>query len=135
MERKFRKSHRAFSLVELSVIIIIIGIFIAGIITANSLIKKFRIQSAQALTKSSPITGIIGNKVWLESSLDSSFLDSESSNSNAISTWNDQSINANKYSISQLGSGPVYSNTINYVHAVKFSGSASNYLKIADASF
>ena len=133
--RKFRKSPRAFTLVELSVIIIIIGIFIAGIITADALIKKFRLQSAQALTKSSPITGITGNAIWLESSLDTSFLDSESNNSNAISTWNDQSVNVNKFSISQVGSGPVYSNTINYVHAVKFSGSTANYLKIADASF
>ncbi len=135
MTRKSSKSRRAFSLIELSVTIVIIGIFVAGTIAANSLIKKFRIQSAQALTKSSPVTGIIGNAVWLESILETSFLDSESNNSTAISTWNDQSSNANKHSISQVGSGPVYSNTINYVHAVKFSGSAANYLKIADASF
>jgi hypothetical protein len=34
-----------------------------------------------------------------------------------------------------VGTGPVYSNTINNIHAVKFSGSTSNYLQIADASF
>jgi hypothetical protein len=52
-----------------------------------------------------------------------------------ITTWYDQKIAANKSSIVAVGTGPTYSNTINYIHAVKFNGSNANYLKIADASF
>lgn len=37
--------------------------------------------------------------------------------------------------VTAVGTGPVYSNTINNIHAVKFSGSTSDYLQIADASF
>jgi len=126
---------RGFSLIEVSAVIVIIGILIAGVFGGVSLIKKARIQAAQTLTKSSPIAGIPSNALWLESSLEDSFLDSESSDTDAISTWNDQKVTGSKSSITKVGTGPTYANTINYVHAVKFSGSTANYLKIADASF
>jgi prepilin-type N-terminal cleavage/methylation domain-containing protein len=126
---------RGFSLIEVSAVIVIIGILIAGVFAGVSLIKKARIQAAQTLTKSSPIAGIPSNALWLESSLEDSFLDSESSNTDAISTWIDQKVTGSKSSITKVGTGPTYANTINYVHAVKFSGSTANYLKIADASF
>ena len=55
---------------------------------------------------------------------------------NSLSTWYDARKGAaNKVEITAAGSGPVYSNTINYIHAVKFEGSSSNHLQIADASF
>jgi prepilin-type N-terminal cleavage/methylation domain-containing protein len=49
-----RTKNGAFSLVEVSVVLIIVGIFIAGIFIADEMIKKFRITAAQSLTKSSP---------------------------------------------------------------------------------
>ena len=134
-QKPSKPRHRAFSLVEVSAVLIIIGILIAGVFAGISLVKKFRIQAAQNLTKSSPISGISSNALWLESSLEDSFLDSESNDTSAISTWTDQKVTGNKLSITRVGTGPTYANTINYIHAVKFSGSTSNYLKIADASF
>ncbi len=134
-QKPLNPRHRAFSLVEVSVVLIIIGILIAGVFAGISLVKKFRIQAAQNLTKSSPISGISSNALWLESSLEDSFLDSESNDTSAISTWTDQKVAGDKSSITKVGTGPTYANTINYVHAVKFSGSTANYLKIADASF
>ncbi len=127
--------YKAFSLFEVAAILIIIGILIAGVFAGISLIKKSRIQAAQNLTKSSPIAGVSSNALWLESSLGDSFLDSESNDSAAVSTWTDQKVAGSKSSITAVGTGPTYANTINYIHAVKFSGSTSNYLKIADASF
>ena len=122
-QKPLNPRHRAFSLVEVSVVLIIIGILIAGVFAGISLVKKFRIQAAQNLTKSSPISGISSNALWLESSLEDSFLDSESNDTSAISTWTDQKVTGNKLSITRVGTGPTYANTINYIHAVKFSGS------------
>ena len=68
---------KAFSLIEISMVILIIGILIAGVATANSLIAKSRISSAQTLTISSPINSIKDTALWLESSTDTSFVASE----------------------------------------------------------
>ena len=135
MSKPKKPHHRAFSLVEVVAILTIISILVGGVFTGISLIKKFRIQAAQNLAKSSPIAGISSNVLWLESSLEDSFLDSESNENSNISTWVDQKVAGNKSLITKVGTGPTFANTINYVPAVKFSGSTSNYLKIADASF
>lgn len=70
----------AFSLLEVSAVILIIGILIAGVVTANSLVAKSRLAAAQTLTTSSPINGIKDSALWLESSVDKSFADGETSN-------------------------------------------------------
>jgi len=50
------KKHQAFSLVELSIVILIIGVLIAGVIQGSNLVTKFRIKTAQTLTQSSPVS-------------------------------------------------------------------------------
>lgn len=63
---KKNKTSRAFSLIELSIVILIIGILIAGVTSGTSLIKKMRLSSAQSLTKSSGISSIKGLTLWLD---------------------------------------------------------------------
>lgn len=128
---------RAFSLIEIAAIILIIGILIAGVFTGISLMKKARIQAAQTLTKSSPIATISSNALWLETSLEDSIDGSQSNDGNSVTNWTDQKLVGSKSSITAVGTGPTYANTINHIHAVKFSETVSdtNYLKIADASF
>jgi prepilin-type N-terminal cleavage/methylation domain-containing protein len=126
---------RGFSLLEVSVVILIIGIFIAGSFAALALIKKSRIQTAQVLSKSAPMHGIAETALWLESSLDSSFVDNQQKDGEAITAWNDQKSTSNKVVVSVVGNGPTYSNTINYVHAVKFSESSADHLRIYEAGF
>ncbi|MES2961083.1 MAG: hypothetical protein V4694_01735 [Pseudomonadota bacterium] len=135
VKRLRNNSKQAFTLIELSAIIIIISILIAGVMTATGLVKKSKIAAAQSLTKSSPIGGIQDNALWLESSAESSFKDTETSTGDAVTTWYDQKNAVNKSSVVAVGTGPTYSNTINYIHAVRFVGSGTNYLQIADASF
>ncbi len=133
--RSFRP--RAFSLLEVSAVIVIIGILVAGVMSASSMLSKFRISSAKALTVSSPIHGIADSAFWLESATEESFPTSETNDGTQLTNWLDARKSATtKVTVSLVGNGgAVYSNTINYVHAVRFSGSSTNYLQIADASF
>ncbi len=119
-----RGSWRAFSMIELAVVILIIGVLIGGILASQRFIAKFRITTAQTLTISSPIHGISDSVLWLESSLDKSFKDSESSDTNSLSAWYDvrESVNKNNATQSNSGNYPTYSNSINYIQAVKFDG-------------
>ncbi|MBL6664214.1 MAG: prepilin-type N-terminal cleavage/methylation domain-containing protein, partial [Rickettsiales bacterium] len=55
------RNKTAFSLLELSIVIVIIGVLIVGVIGGKHIIKKSRISTAQSLTSSSPISGINDN--------------------------------------------------------------------------
>lgn len=136
MPHKTLGENRAFSMIELSVVILIIGVLIGGILAAQKIISKFRINTAQTLTISSPINGIADSTIWLESSLDKSFKENENSDTTPITAWYDIRENVDKNNAIQSDSAhtPTYSNTINNIHAVKFDGT-SGYLNIANASF
>jgi len=131
----FPKQYKAFSLLEVSAVILIIGILVAGVVTANSLIDKSRLASAKTLTTSSSVNGVKDLALWLETSADSSFDEADVGNGNTINKWNDLKKSAAAFSVAKVGAGPIYSNTINSIHAVKFAGNSSDYLQISDASF
>jgi prepilin-type N-terminal cleavage/methylation domain-containing protein len=80
---------KAFSLIELSIVILIIGILIAGVTQSSRLIKEFRLKTAQNLTQSSPVSSIKDLVLWYETSLESSFLDSEEEDGLPVTTWYD----------------------------------------------
>ncbi|MES2961892.1 MAG: prepilin-type N-terminal cleavage/methylation domain-containing protein [Pseudomonadota bacterium] len=132
----FKYRNRAFSLIEVSAVILIIGILIAGVFAGTSIIKRARLQTAESLSKSSPIPGIASNALWLETSLENSISDSESNDGSLVTSWTDQKVAGNKSAIDIVGTGPTYANTINYVHAIRFADSlGTNHLKISDATF
>ena len=129
------EKKKAFSLLELSIVIVIIGVLLIGVIGSKHLIKKARINAAQAITRSSPISAVKGNKLWIESSLDDSSFGNGLTTGDFITSWEDNSSN-NGLSISFAGSGPTYSNSINGVQAVKFGSlSATNHLVIDNPDF
>ena len=82
-------NNKAFSLIELSIVILIIGILIAGITQSSRLIRAMKIQSARSLTLSSPVPSFKGITLWLESTLDESFDSTEAQDQLQISTWKD----------------------------------------------
>lgn len=127
MLRKLFKAS-AFSLIEVSAVLIIVGVLIAGVLTTTILVNKSRIAAAKSLTKASPVHDIKDAALCLETSVESSFNDSEADNGRSISGWFDSRNVTDKNNISAVGTGPVYSNTINSIHAVRFAGSSSNYL-------
>jgi prepilin-type N-terminal cleavage/methylation domain-containing protein len=86
------KQNQAFSLIELSIVILVIGVLIAGVISGSKLIDKSRLKVAQNLTRNSPVAGIEDLMVWYETSLDESLeedLDAANSNITLVTTWYD----------------------------------------------
>lgn len=125
-------SNRAFSLIEVSIVLLIIGILIAATISAKALIKNSRIAAAQSKTRAAPINSIPNSVIWLESSLESSFANEEAEDGTDLNSWNDiKSGSAAPINNGSAGSmNPIYSNTINSIQAVKFAGDANSYFEI-----
>jgi len=65
---------RAFSLIELSITILVIGILVAGVLSASNLVEKMRVRTARSLTESSDVNGIKSLVLWYEPTSDSSFM-------------------------------------------------------------
>ena len=84
------KSKKAFSLFELSVVVLIIGLIIAGIAQGSKLVRKSQLSSFRVLTKNSPVKDIPNLIAWYETSLETSFETDEAIDGTAISTWHDQ---------------------------------------------
>ena len=120
-------SHRAFSLIELSIVILIIGILVAGVTQSSRLISQMRLSSARSLTQSSPIASIRDLALWLESTSSASFDESATDENSPIPTWydlNPQTISKINAAQSTANKQPLYiSSAINNLPAVKFDGS------------
>ncbi|GDX36344.1 hypothetical protein LBMAG18_08550 [Alphaproteobacteria bacterium] len=90
---KFNNSLKAFSLIELSIVILIIGILVAGVTGSSRLVSQMRLVSARSITKSSPVTTISGLSLWYETTDENSLISAVNgnspSNNDRISSWND----------------------------------------------
>jgi len=84
-----KSTSKAFSLVELSIVILIIGILIAGITQSSRLVAQMKLNTARTVTQSSPVASIKNLSLWLETSTVDSFLDSETADATNLSTWYD----------------------------------------------
>ncbi len=61
-----QKNKLAFSLIELSVVILVIGILVIGITQGSRIMRSAKVSSANSLTKSSPVNSIDGLVLWLD---------------------------------------------------------------------
>jgi prepilin-type N-terminal cleavage/methylation domain-containing protein len=66
------KNHKAFSLIEISMVILVIGILIAGISNGVDLYDDYRLKVAQNLTKNSRVNRIPDLEMWLETTSENS---------------------------------------------------------------
>jgi len=119
---------RAFSLLELSVVLAIIGILVAGITQGVGLINSSRLTNARANTINSPVVKMDGLVAWYETSLQDSFKAGEGSDGRQPSEWRDinpASVALTKNKMTKTaGSDAVYRlNGINKVPAISFNGS------------
>jgi prepilin-type N-terminal cleavage/methylation domain-containing protein len=129
-------SKKAFSLIELSIVLVIIGLLVAGITQGSRLVQKFRISTAQTLTQSSPVNGIKNLVAWYETTSQASF-DSAIDNGVAISTWYDISPSVNKINATQTTAAnrPIYTeNDINSLPTLKFTRSQSQVMNLPDGT-
>ncbi len=76
-----------FSLIELSIVIIIIGILVVAVTSGGALIKIAKLIRARSLSNSSPVVVIENLTLWLETTSKKSFDKSEAINGAEVTTW------------------------------------------------
>ena len=127
----FRRG-KGFSIVEMSIVLLIIGILIAGISRGIDLYADFKIQTAQKLTINSPVSRIEGLALWLETTLEKSF-QTKMVNNSEVPQWNNISPfdlnpkNAFSYSTNK---SIFLENNINGLPAIKFSKDYGNCMSV-----
>ena len=102
---------KAFSLFELSIVILIIALIVAGTTQTTKMLNKSHLASAQTLTQNSIVNNLDGLVAWYETSLESSFIASEIVDGGEISTWydnNPKAINKNNAVQTNATYRPVY---------------------------
>gem|GEM_PF-702917 len=82
LNKNFKK---AFSLIELSVVVLIIGILIAGITQSSRLVRAMKLNTARSLTRSSDVNSIRNLTAWFDATAEGVF----SSSCNTASTNTD----------------------------------------------
>lgn len=120
-------NKRAFSLIEISIVIVIIGILISGIVASSLMIKSSRMATVNSITQASPVAEMDGATMWIESTLASGFLDTEFEDQKTLSNWydnNSQRYEHVNFTQATTASKPLYTiSTVNFLPAVKFDGS------------
>ena len=89
MKNLNKNSKKAFSLVEISIVILIIGLLIAGISKAGDMIFDVGLKSASSLTKGAKIGRMSGLALWLETTTNESILEKERYEGTSVSVWRD----------------------------------------------
>jgi len=84
-------NKKAFTIIEISVVILIISAMIFGVMTSKSILTKSRLANAQSLTQQSFVNEISDDLIaWYETSLEGSFDASEIKNDGSyITAWKD----------------------------------------------
>ena len=120
---KTNSKVRAFSLIELSIVILIIGILIAGVTQGSRILSQAKLNNARTLTKSSPVSSIKNLALWVESTSEESFSDDNTEDGQEILTWydlNPQTSAKNDFT-GTTGTAPLYkTNIINGLPAAYF---------------
>lgn len=91
MSKSIIKLNKAFSLIELSIVILIIGILVAGVTQSSRLVRQFTLNSARNITQGSPVYSIPGLLTWVETTMSGSY-DIEPEDGTAIAKINDLDI-------------------------------------------
>lgn len=91
MRNKFQKKTGT-SLIEFSLIVLFVGIFIAAIYQGYFVYIESKLMSAKTVTKNSIISRLKNQVFWFETTLDESFNKEENVDGNAISKWNNVKI-------------------------------------------
>ena len=129
-----KKTHsKAFSLIELSIVILVAGVLIAGVMQGTNMVRKSQLQTARNLTTSSPVSGVKDLMLWYETSLESSLKTTEAANNTKISVWydnNKQSMAKNNATQASSTYQPKFiENAFGSIPGIRFDGSVAFSLR------
>ena len=135
LNMKKQSAQTAFTLLELSLVVLFVGILLVGVLQGSKLVSIIRVNSAQSLTQSSPVGTIKDLVLWLEPTTSGSFAKEYPSDGEQLAQWNNRAANVNtKYyavttaspAITYKEKGPIYN-----LPSVYFSGANSGYFTIS----
>ena len=141
------KNKQAFSIVELSIVVLILGVMLAGIINYNNFVLKASLVSARKITKSSAIIKIENLALWLDATAQNSFKSDNLTNTSFLTDISDkqtigwwQDVNLQKvyparlnFTANNLVNRPKYwVSAINNLPALYFDG--NDFLRIENLS-
>lgn len=129
MKNFTNKNKFAFSLIELAVVVMVIGILVAGISQTSAIIRSAKISNARSITSKSPANQTNGLIAWYETSFLESFNASQIFNNAQITLWQDISpssllTKSNQLTATASNNIKYKSNGINEIPSVNFTGSA-----------
>ena len=125
----------AFSLLELSVSLVVVSLLMAMVSQGIKIIASSRLTTARSLTSKSPVPNISGLIAWYETSSVDSFKTNEAFDGKQISAWYDispNSIPAKKNALTRAASAAVTyeSDGINKIPSLLFNG--TNKIELAN---
>ena len=101
--------RKAFSLIELTIVLVIIGTLIGAVISGKSLIRLAVMSQCATLTANSPINSIEGLNMWFESGTTNSFNKGDTVDGNSIDSWKNINKQATGVSDAQaVSTSPTY---------------------------
>jgi prepilin-type N-terminal cleavage/methylation domain-containing protein len=118
------KKNNAFSLIELSIVILIIGILVAGVTQSSRLIKEFKTQALRQLINNSPVNSIKDLVLWLETTQAESLVEAEAQDGAIVNRWFDMNkFTTTKATAISYNTQPIYrASGINNLPSIYFSG-------------
>ena len=129
----FRKNRKGFSLIEISVVILIIGVLIAGISQASDMIDDAALKGARTASKGSRVSRIKDLVLWLDATSDGASLTALNKQAVDLDTVT-QLKDLNPRSSDKLtltGASTFSSNKVSGLPALALNGT-SNYFKLSD---
>lgn len=122
-----KRVNKGFSLVELSIVILIIGVLVAAVGQGLDLLTDSRLSAARVITQGSRVASLKNLVLWLETTKEESInLDQAQNGVGRIATWNDinpQTTSPNNAVQSNTDFQPTYiSNCIGGLPCLRFDG-------------
>jgi len=119
---KFIK-RKGFTLIEIAVVILVIGVLLAGVAQALEMFAEASLKSARNLSKSSRLGRVDDLTLWFDATSEKAF-DKEKGDGSAVSIWKDTNPKSTTAISSTSSSASLYPSytlsEINSLPAVKF---------------